>query len=42
MYDVKADLEELLAGFKGEVEGVPRILAQLLSDEQQFPGVSVA
>jgi len=33
MYNVKADLEELLAGFKWEVEGVSGILAQLLSDE---------
>jgi len=33
MYDVQADLEELLAGFKWEVKGVPGILAQLLSDE---------
>ena len=33
MYDVKADLEELLAGFKWEVERIPGILAPLLSDE---------
>jgi hypothetical protein len=33
IYNVKADLEELLAGFKWEVEGVPGILAPLLSYE---------